>query len=176
MENNLSEFDNEPVKRPTLLTVLCILTFVGSGWAVLSNIWSYSKANETAAVFSKNIIYAQDSLSNKDSVSLNHGRRNKNLFGEKMMHSVSKLMTVDNIRKTAIGTIFASLFTLIGALMMWWLNKKGFYLYILGVVIGLAIPFYLYGGNLVAVGISSVSGFFGLVFIALYALNLKSMK
>jgi len=56
------------------------------------------------------------------------------------------------------------------------LFKKGFYLYIIGVIIGLVIPFYLYGGNLIAVGISSVSGFFGLVFIALYALNLKSMK
>jgi len=176
MENNLSEFDQEPATRPTLLTVLCILTFIGSGWSIISNIWAYSKAKETAQAFSKNIIHSQDSLTNKDSVSLNQNRKNKNVFGEKMMRSVSKLMTVDNIRKAAIGTLIASLFTLTGALMMWWLNRKGFYLYILGVIIGLLIPFYLYGGNLVAVGISSATGFFGLVFIAMYALNLKSMK
>jgi len=176
MENNLAEFDYEPVKRPTLLTVLCILTFIGSGWSIVSNIWSYSKAKQTAEVFSKNIINQQDSLSGKGSDSLNQGHKNKNVFGLKMMRSVSKLMTVDNIRKTAIGALIASLFTLIGAIMMWMLNKKGFYLYMLGVVIGLIIPFYIYGGSLFAVGISSASGFFGLVFIALYALNLKSMK
>jgi len=127
-------------------------------------------------VFSKNFKDRPDSLSINDTASSKSRRNNKNIFGQKMRRSVSRLMTTDNIRKTAIGNLIACLFTLIGAIIMWMLFKKGFYLYIIGVIIGLVIPFYLYGGNLIAVGISSVSGFFGLVFIALYALNLKSMK
>lgn len=176
MESNLEEFEQEPRSRPTLLTVLCILTFIGSGWAVMANIWAYSTAAKTAQIFQNNVVKEADTSKNNDSVSLNRQQKRKIFFGEKMMVSVSKIMTVDNIRKNAMGTIIASLLTLTGALMMWWLKRKGYYIYILGVVIGLLIPFYIYGGNILAVGMSSFAGFFGLVFIALYSLNLKAMK
>lgn len=176
MEGNLEEFEQEPISRPTLLTVLCILTFIGSGWAIMTNIWAYSTAAKTAQIFQNNVVKGTDTLKNSDSVSLNLQQKRKNSFGEKMIVSVSKIMTVDNIRENAVGTIIASLLTLTGALMMWWLKRKGYYIYILGVVIGLLIPFYIYGGNILAVGMSSFSGFFGLVFIALYSLNLKAMK
>ena len=36
MEN---PFENKP-KRPTFITVLCILTFIGSGWGTISNLIS----------------------------------------------------------------------------------------------------------------------------------------
>jgi hypothetical protein len=177
MENTLSEFDQEPVKRPTLLTVLCILTFIGSGWSIASNIWAYSTAATTARVFEKNFdVKRMDSIENKDTANLNGRHKRDNIFRGKMMGSISKVMTVDNIRKNSLGIIISALLTLAGALLMWWLKRLGFYLYILGVVIGIIVPFYLYGNNLMAIGISSFSGFFGLVFIALYALNLKSMK
>ncbi|MDQ6763670.1 MAG: hypothetical protein M3015_13710 [Bacteroidota bacterium] len=44
MESNLSEFEEEPLSRPTLLNVLCILTFIGSSWAILTNLWAYGTA------------------------------------------------------------------------------------------------------------------------------------
>ena len=84
-------------------------------------------------------------------------------------------MNENNIRKTAVGRFISFLRTLSGALLMWWLYRKGFYLYILGVVFGIMVPFYLYGNDFLAIGVSSFGNFFGLVFIALYALNLKSM-
>ena len=37
MEN---PFETNQLKRPTFLTVLCILTFIGSGWGVLSQLFS----------------------------------------------------------------------------------------------------------------------------------------
>jgi hypothetical protein len=80
------------------------------------------------------------------------------------------------MHKAAIGGFIASLLTLAGAILMWNLKRKGFYIYILGVALGIAIPFYLYGNDLIAVGAASFANFFGLVFIALYALNLKSMR
>lgn len=177
MESNLSEFEKEPVSRPTLLNVLCILTFIGSSWAILANIWAYT----TAAQSAKMVSYASnrmesDSLSKKDSIVYEIGKKKQSKFGEKMMFSFSKMFTESAIKKNAIGAIFSAVFTLLGAIIMWRLRRIGFYLYITGVIIGIIVPFYLYGNNLVAVGISAFSSFFGLVFIALYALNLKSFR
>ncbi|MEP6584529.1 MAG: hypothetical protein ABJA90_09695 [Ginsengibacter sp.] len=177
MQSNLSEFEQEPVLRPTLLTVLCILTFIGSGWAILTNIWAYTTAAESAKMvsYASNRMKA-DSLSRKDSTAFKNHNNNKPPFGQKLMASFGKMFTEAAIRKNAIGTIIAGLFTLLGAVMMWRLSRNGFYLYILGVLIGIIVPFYLYGNNIIAIGISAFSSFFGLVFIALYALNFKTLK
>lgn len=177
MESNLSEFEQEPVSRPTLLNVLCILTFIGSSWAILANIWAYT----TAAQSAKMVSYASngivsDSLSKKDSLVYRIGKKKRSAFGEKMMVSFSKVFTESTIKKNALGAIVSSVFTLLGGIMMWRLLRIGFYFYITGVIIGLIIPFYLYGNNIVALGISTFSSFFGLVFIALYALNFKSFR
>ena len=177
MESNLSEFEQEPVTRPTLLSVLCILTFIGSSWAILTNVWAYA----TAARSSKMISYASrrvstDSLVAGDSVVYRTGRKKESEFGEKMMVSFSKMFTEATIKKNAIGGVVSGIFTLLGAIIMWRLRKAGFYIYIAGVIIGIIVPFYLYGNNLIAVGISAFSSFFGLVFIALYALNFKSFR
>lgn len=175
METNLHEFEPELPKRSTFLTVLCVLTFIGSGWAVFSNIYTYNTAAKTVQLFEKSVTLRRDSIRNEDSIVRPENKKGE-IFGEKMMNSVSKMMTVDNIHKSALGAFIAALFTLGGAILMFNLRRIGFYLYIIGVIMGLLIPFYLYGGNLMAVGLSVFSGFFGLVFIALYALNLKSMK
>lgn len=176
MESNLSEFEQETATRQTLLTVLCILTFIGSGWAILSSTWAYSSASKTERmIFNNRAVNVEDSSFHQDSASETRMRK-RFPFGQKMMIAVSKMMTADNIRKSAIGAIISAAFTLFGAILMFNLKRYGFYLYIVGILIGVAVPFYLYGNNLMAVGISSVSSFFGLLFIALYALNIKSMK
>ncbi len=177
MESNLSEFEQEPVSRPTLLNVLCILTFIGSSWTIITNIWAYTTAAHSAKLFS----YAgnrmtADSLNKKDSVAYEIGKKKRSAFGEKMMISFSKMLTESSIKKNAIGGIVSAVFTLLGAIIMWRLSRIGFYLYISGVIIGITVPFYIYGNNLIAVGFSAFSSFFGLVFIALYALNFKSLK
>src|SRR5437764_14403282 len=74
MEPNLTEFEQEPVQRPTLLTVLCILTFIGSTWAIITSAYSYSTASKTVKAFSEvNIKRQNDSLENS-----NTGERRKN--------------------------------------------------------------------------------------------------
>jgi hypothetical protein len=179
MESNLNEFDEELHVRPTLLKVLCILTFIGSSWLILTQIWSYSTASKTAQMISsvRNVSQNDSAINRDSSVQQQHARHKEVFFlGKKMMISVSKMMTVENIRKTAIGTIMSAILTLIGAILMWWLKRSGFYLYITGTIIGLSVPFYLYGANTMSVGISFFSGFFGLIFIALYALNIKSLR
>jgi hypothetical protein len=177
MESNLDEFDEERPERPTLLKVLCILTFIGSSWLILTNIGAYATASKTAKIISdvrKEI--EKDSAKNTDSLKANAGHKKGFIFREKMMSSFSKIMTAESIRKTAIGSIISAILTLIGAILMWQLKRSGFYLYIVGTLIGLSVPFYLYGANTMSVGISFFTGFFGLIFIALYALNIKSLR
>ena len=175
MENRLYEYDTEPASRPSFLTWLCILTFIGSGWTILSSVYTYVSANKYANVLSQQTVVNTDSTY-VDSKGAVHKINNRNLFAEKMKTSFSKILDKNNLQKDAIGKFIAALFTLLGALFMWKLKLTGFYIYIVGIIIGIIIPFYLYGNDLIAVGATSFGNIFGLVFIALYALNLKSMR
>ena len=174
METNLYDLETEPEKRSSFLTWLCILTFIGSGWGIVSSIWAYTTAHKSATVFSGNL-QIKDSTFSNDTAKVTV-RQNHSPFGEKMKVSFSKIFKEDNIRKGAIGGLIAALLTLTGAILMWQLKRNGFYLYIAGIVVAIVVPFYLFGNDLVAVGASSFANFFGLIFIALYALNLKSLK
>ena len=181
MESNLNEFEQEPHIRPTLLTVLCILTFIGSGMTIVTNIGnSYQYLSLFCTHNGKDVYFfcwKQAGMIQPGKMILLSGKMRKTLsFRAKNDVVGLKRMTVENIRKSAIGAIISGVCTLLGALLMWRLRRNGFYLYIAGVIIGLVVPFYLYGNNFLAVGISSFSGFFGLVFIALYALNIKSLR
>ena len=173
MENNLYDYETEPEKRPTFLTWLCILTFIGSGWAIVSDTGAYSTAHKTATMFSQNIkVQINDStIQNGVTIKGNHPP-----MRIKMKASLSKIFKEDNIRKTAIGGLVAALLTLAGGLFMWKLKRTGFYLYVAGVVAGILVPFFVFGNDLMAIGASSFTNFFGLIFIALYAVNWKSLK
>ncbi len=164
------------VKRPTLLTVLCILTFVGSSYSIAGSVYSYAAAH----MLSVKIHQAIENGKSK-SVNINDSPRsvNKKSGSVKMrgfMKGMEKVYDENNMRTKAIADILAALFTLGGAILMWWRKRSGYFLYIAGILIGIAVPFYLYGTNLMAVGISSFGSFFGLIFIALYSLNLSYFK
>lgn len=175
MRENLYEFESEPEKRSSFLTWLCILTFIGSGWAIISSVWTYSMAGKANIVFQDKVHEKRDSTLLNDTTNIRRREKPSPLEG-KIKASLSKIVNAENMRKAAIGAFIASLLTLAGAILMWNLRRQGFYIYILGVIFGILVPFYLYGNDLIAVGATSFANFFGLVFIALYALNLKSIR
>jgi hypothetical protein len=175
MHESLYDYESQPEKRPSFLTWLCILTFIGSGWAIISCIWTYTMADQTNIIFRESVHVKKDSALLNDTAEIRRRQHHSPLEG-KIKASLSKIVNTDNMRKAAIGGFIASLLTLAGAIMMWNLKRQGFYVYILGVVFGILVPFYLYGNDLIAIGATSFANFFGLVFIALYALNLKSMR
>lgn len=213
------EDEKYPDKRPVFLTVLCILSFIGSGWALMSAVISYNSAESTVSIYHDSVInrktilkvdadtlkienetvsgdiskmpkttvdsimdsskmhsdiYSADSSSKeiKNDTKADMGK----IFGEKMKENILDMISIEKLQKSAIGSFAAALFTLAGAIFMWFLKRFGFYLYVFGIIIGIVVPFYIYGNNLLAIGIGGFGSFFGLVFIALYALNLKSMK
>ena len=173
MKTDFGDQDILRSQRPSFLTWLCILTFIGSGWAIVNSIFSYSMAGKSVQMF--NAVDVKTDSVKLDSSALDNAD-NDAFFSRKTRKSLEKLLSKENIEKQALGRLLAAIFTLGGALLMWKLRRSGFYFYVLGVLITIAIPFYLFGTDLIAVGASLFSGFFGLVFIALYALNLSAMK
>ena len=163
MSDLLSD-DVLPVKRSTFLTVLCILTFIGSGYGIFSNAAGYFTADTTAATM--NSLKAQKVQKSDQGAE----------FAQKMIAGMSDAFTVENIKMASIGGTIAAIFCLIGAIMMWQLKKVGFYSYVLGTIIGLVVPMLVFHGNIFAVMSTAVAGMFGIAFCVMYGVNLKDMK
>jgi FtsH-binding integral membrane protein len=100
-----------PVKRPELLTWLCILSFIGSGLAAVSNLFIFLSYEE--------MITLTDEI-------------NLDLPEFEMMMSGGRKFFLT-------GTVFYSI-SLIGAIYMWKLRKIGFHFYTGAQVFILALP------------------------------------
>jgi hypothetical protein len=150
--------------RNNFLTVICILTFLGSGWGVVKAVRSYVTADYAAQIGKEAIKHAEDEVNRQD---------NAPEFVRQIMGSVAADMTPDFLRKMAIFSFISNLLTLSGAILMWNLKKIGFYMYILGIIILVAAPLTM--GKLVGAIGASLVGFVGVVFIVMYAVNLKEM-
>ena len=151
--------------RNSFLTVICILSFIGSGWGTIKAVRSYFTADYVAKMGSGMIQNIKDEVNQKDNVPD---------FVQQIMGSVAADMTPDFLRKLAIFSFIANLFTLSGAILMWNLNKTGFYLYVAGIVISVIAPITM--GKLVGAMGGTVLGAIGVVFIVMYAVNLKNMQ
>jgi hypothetical protein len=181
MSTVFDEFTEQPKKRTTFITVLCILTFVGSGFLLCTNIYGYFTAKQSAQqmqlmqkMTQNDSIFApqKGKSAPKDSVA----EKQSQAFAKKIFSSVASSFTEDNLKKNALGAIVAAILCISGAILMFRINKKGYFLYLAGTLLGIAIPLMLYGSNFMGILGSVVSGFFGLVFCILYGVNLKDMK
>lgn len=168
MSEELQDYER-PVVRPVFITVLCILTFIGSGWGLINAGIKFATADTQAAALSMAKETMNSKLDTKD------GNDAGAKFARKMVDGIS--MSADSIRKGGIAEAIAALLCLGGALMMWNLKKTGFYLYVAGTLVGVLSPFIIMGGNNFMAIISSVGvGFIGVLFVILYGVNLKHMK
>ncbi|HRO46795.1 hypothetical protein [Agriterribacter sp.] len=155
--------------RPVFLTVLCILTFIGSSWGIISGITSYLSANATSGIAQAAMQDAREKVEDED----NAGSK----FAEKILSGTSEMLQPENLRKSALFSIIASVFTLLGGILMFGLKKTGFYSYVLGTAIGIAGPFIAFGGgNFLTILSSSFIAFIGILFVILYGLNVKHLR
>lgn len=150
-----------PAKRPTFLTVLCILSFVGVAFSLIGGIMNYFTYSTLAS--------AGDAFSNLGGTE-----------GEQMnqaMNAMSDMLGLD-YGKMATAAIIQALLNipiLIGVLMMWKQKKTGYFVYAAFELIQPLIPLFL--GLGLAGGIMAVVGLiFAIVFIVLYGLNMKHMS
>lgn len=150
--------------RNTFLTVICILTFIGSGWDLIKAARSYFTADTVATVAADVVKNAETQMDQQ---------QNAPSFVKSLMGSITEGLSADNIRTTSILNFIANLLTLFGAILMWNLKKAGFYLYIAGIIVLIAAPIAI--GKLVGIIGGAFIGFFGVIFIVMYGVNLKYM-
>lgn len=154
--------------RPTLLSVLCILTFLSSIsglWTQSERLWSPGIVADQMTQIFEQIQESLEGQTNEESVKML----------ERIFASISPSLTAENIRNSAIILLIYESLTLYGAYLMWNLRKRGFYLYIGGTIAALLLPFLLIGGWL-GIILTFGEAFFSVLFGLLYAINLKHME
>ncbi|HEV8080539.1 MAG TPA: hypothetical protein VGP43_07500 [Chitinophagaceae bacterium] len=172
MVQDAVEFDTIPPQRPVFLKVLCILTFIGSGYGIINGVVTYFKAND----ISKFVTEVKAEMKNKISKKKKTNDTISVSFAGNVVNNMSAMATPDNLRKMAIGTVISSILCLLGAILMWNLRKVGFYIYVIGTILIIVLPFYLFGINFLTNLSVGAQGFIGIIFVIFYAMNIKSMK
>lgn len=161
MENILYT-ENQPAeaapKRPQFLTVLCILTYIGSALAFISGIYTFFTVEASAAMFENMNMEGADPTG---------------MMGA--AHEAMRLAVANKIPNLLVATI-CSLLCVIGAMQMWKLKKTGYYIYIAGEIIPPIAAFVLGGGGMLGSMGAAVGLIIAIVWIVLYGLNLKHMK
>ncbi len=155
--------------RPNFLTVLCILTFIGSAYGIFQAITSYTTADVTVGV-------AKDAMEEvTDQIEDQADSEKEAEMANKIIGSITDGLTVENVKQIGIASGISNLLTLLGAILMWGLNKKGFWLYAIGTAIIIFAPIFIYGGFMGAAA-GGVYAFIGILFCVLYGMNLKHMS
>lgn len=162
MENNTT------TERPTFLTVLCVLTFIGSGFALLSGIYNYAMAPMAAEMTEEALQKAEDQLAYQE---MNEGTAT--MLEETFSAS---LEMVEHASTLALISILGALLSLTGAFLMFRLKRNGYYLYTLAQLLLILAPMALVGFNFVTGASAIITGVFALLFIVLYGVNLKHLK
>ena len=152
-------------ERPTFLTVLCIITFVISGFLLLYTVFRTITYDEAIVIQTMETQIAEMESSPE-------------LVDNAMAKSIADGLIRTSEEEIANYTLFtiisflSLIMSLAGAYLMYHLKKTGFYLYTFSKLIALA-PLFIYMITMV-VGIWYVLiVFFSAVFIFMYARNLK---
>ncbi len=161
MENNYNDqFANDlaPLPdRPQFLKVLCILSFVACGLFIL--------------------IYSLGSMAMGMSEETISGVWDKVIESQPQLESVNPVEFFHKVGKLCLYNLLTNIASLVGVILMWRLNKIGFVIYIIA---ELATNFMGLDMNVEGADKSYLSMIFSiavdLVFIVMYALNLKYMN
>jgi hypothetical protein len=160
---NTENWLEEPKKLPAMLNVLTILTFIGNGLGFIGAFYSYFSA---ASNYDK-VVQAQDKMDQMPDFV-------KNMMGPDPVGNARRML--DNRLPIMLLTLVGCLLCFYGAFEMRKLKKSGFMIYIIGDV----VPFI---GLCIFVGVATMTGFSGIfgliitiVFIILYATQLKYLK
>jgi hypothetical protein len=160
---NTESWLEEPKKIPSMLNVLTILTFIGNGLGFISAFYSFFSA---ASNYDK-VVQAQDKMDQMPDFV-------KNMMGPDPVGNARRML--DNRLPIMLLTLVGCLLCIYGAWQMRKLKKPGFTIYIVGDV----VPFI---SLCLFIGASTLTGFTGLfsivitlVFVILYATQLKYMK
>jgi len=157
--------------RPTFLTVLCILTFVVSGYHFVQGlIGIFFSANVDTATFNEMSEQLYESMEEMD------GDQREFMQGFIDSIQVTINAIIENAVAIGVFEMLASALGIFGAVLMFKLNKKGYYLYILAKIIGVVVPLVIIGVNILTISLYGFVALLGILFIVLYGVNVKYMR
>lgn len=154
--------------RPTLLTVICILSFVAGAFGLWSGIKNaFTDAPQTEL---------QEARAQMEEAMAQVGDSGNDMVS-KMMESAMTMAekAAENAKQIGYANIILSLLSLFGVWQMWNLKKSGFWMYLLASVASLLVPVFFLGGGMMTLLSLGIGGFITIVFVILYAVNLKHM-
>ncbi len=166
---HMNDMTMDAPKRPTLLTVICILSFIFGAfslWSDVKNGFTDAPAEELAEAKAK----IEESMEQM-------GDAGSSPMVQEMMESTMAMAekSVEHAKPMAYAGLVLTIIGLLGVWMMWNLKKNGFWLYLVSTIGSLVVPMiYLGGGLMTILGLGFVALFY-VLFIILYAVNLKHM-
>jgi hypothetical protein len=149
-------------KLPDMLNVLTILTFIGCGIGLISSIWGYVGAQ-------KGYDTALDLQSKMD----NMPDYAKRMMGPDPVGMARK--TLENRMPILLLSLVAIALCLYGAMQMRKRKKSGFSLYLIGEILPIITTFIFLGVGLLSGFTLAIALLFPIVFIILYATQLKHL-
>lgn len=160
MSEEIETFDDDvyqPVekKRPVFLTVLCILSWVAGGFSVVISLVMLMTKDFMIEAIERSMDFVQTD------------------------HEVEVLeATIENFNLTASLNFGLYAISIIAVIMMFKLNKVGFYIYAVTHTVLLVYPMVLmpFGNDMAAMLGIAFSVAIYLAFIIMYGVNLKHMK
>lgn len=156
-------------ERPTFLTIVCIISFVGLGMAIINNLFTLAFSSTGSWLYT----LIQDGLEE----ALNEASMSDPgavVFLENIFDGI--LSVISHLPLFATVGLICSVIALIGVIMMWGLKKTGFYLYTGAKIIMLIMPLAVIGFNFISMMITMGTFIGAALFVLLYGLNLKAMK
>lgn len=150
MSENIDQGTNEILKRPDGLSILCVLSFIGSGLALLSNLYMFLLYNSIPEVLQSEELITIPGLDTD--VMLN------------LIQSTSRSFFLFSSVTYAVS--------LFGVYLMWHLQKRGIHYYAVAQILILIISLLFIGGNYPVLPNLMMS----LLFILLYSRFYKIMK
>lgn len=160
-------------KRPTFLTVICILSFIGCAIAVLGGIYNVVK-----------------NTPEQKAQSIEQIRSINPVMADQMEENMVALADSPYATVAPYLNLVYALITFMGVLMMWRLNKKGFYVYLVGELLPYLFMLIFWKETAMMMNATGGAGFvqtivivsmvlmvvFDIAFFVMYAMNLKHMK
>ena len=162
------EIQQNQKTRPTLLTVIGILSFIGLGYRILTGLINAALGTATSSIAP----FLNDVFENE--VDLSDVPESMQGFIASILDAVTRVL--ENVTGIYLTVVLLSVIALLGVIMMWQLKKSGFYMYAASRSLIAFVPFIFIGYNLISLLWFISSIIFGILFIILYSLNLKEMS
>ena len=161
LQENTTE--NKIINRPSFLHLLCVLSFLGSGWNAFNGLFAALNAGHIEPEQLKSLLSIYD----------NFQFPLADLKADLEAYTVNSLLNAGNL---GTGNFMLHSISLIGIYQMYNLQRIGFYIYAAS---QLTLPFVglIFGGaNTIGWYVFGFSAFLSLLFIFLYKLNYRHFQ